>query len=129
MSEKHTPEPWETDYPLPWKTVEAPDGTYILDINENIVLQSQGNSNGGLDRIVAAINATAGIPTEALEDGALGELVTAIEELIRGQRRVHREAEKIDRTIDITATSQDFARWVAPAYRRIFSALAKLKGG
>lgn len=65
---KHSPEPWRSD----------PDCGAILDSNDNICAEAwqygtdpEGTAEANERRIVAAVNACAGIPTAALESGAL----------------------------------------------------------
>jgi hypothetical protein len=86
MSEetKHSPEPWSAG---------LRDGTFPDEIDDATGFRcaaayGHGNSRHPDDaaeanarRIVAAVNAVAGIPTEALEAGKLGEALKAAERL------------------------------------------------
>lgn len=71
---QHTPEPWEakpqhtTAYGTPIHTVQ-PNGRDEYDHIANVF----GEANAR--RIAAAVNACAGIPTEALEGGVVAELL------------------------------------------------------
>lgn len=86
VAQQHTPEPWKTD----WHFIVAADpkgiypDIYIGEIAEEdssepprIASREEQIANGC--RIVAAVNACKGIPTEALEQGIVGELVEMLE--------------------------------------------------
>lgn len=66
MNEKHTKEPWH-----------SADG-----IRDNVG-DHIANSRGHNERIVACVNACAGIPIAALEDGVIPEMVELAEALVR----------------------------------------------
>lgn len=74
--EAYTPEPWRF---VPWhieegaSAVRAPDGHLICST------ASDANSR----RIVACVNALAGIPIEAIESGVVAELVKAADAIER----------------------------------------------
>lgn len=63
--QKHTPEPWRADIPS-WRFIRAKDGNLIAMCESN-----KGEANGR--RIVACINACAGLATEYLEAVGLPE--------------------------------------------------------
>ena len=66
----HTPEPWRTDADLPFNVrprVHAADGSLVCEVGNAGSSQDEWEANAR--RIVAAVNACAGIPTEALELG------------------------------------------------------------
>ena len=100
MSEKHTPEPWEvcsgTDIftarggrRADGMPAQKNDGWYIADYYQNRRIQVDGpdvtdslpfdEQVENAIRAVACVNACAGIPTEALEAGAILQLVSASE--------------------------------------------------
>ena len=86
----HTPEPWSID----WHFIVAPDpkgiypDIYIADIvtgyddeePDRIASPNEQEANG--HRIVAAINACRSIPTEALEAGAIHQMLETLEKLM-----------------------------------------------
>ena len=79
MSEtKHSPEPWRLSPAGKWygPSVEAgPEG----DGSRFVLNEGCAFDVGDLRRIVAAVNAVAGISTEALESGALGRALEFLE--------------------------------------------------
>lgn len=79
----HSPEPWRSWAPADGDCAKDDTGeTYaagdlsrsMYDTTGRIILSSCGNK-ADARRIVACVNACAGIPTEALEAGALGKLM------------------------------------------------------
>jgi hypothetical protein len=80
---KHTPqfgEPWEVYYDAPEHGMvqvlahDLDNGTFaVCDTGEYYA-----------ERIKSAVNAVAGIPTEALECGVVGEMVEALDTFMRG---------------------------------------------
>lgn len=68
---KHGSEPWAVDPESPW-TVKAADG-----LASALVPGGLPRQRADARRIVAAVNACAGIPTEALEKGDLAAALTA----------------------------------------------------
>lgn len=88
MSEaKHTPEPWQVST-LDGKTVVHDTGDrpglqgvprMQAVVTPRLVVDDE-TTTANAYRIVAAINATAGIPTEALEQGVVAELLAACQE-------------------------------------------------
>jgi len=90
---KHTPEPWEhreagrgDDGAERWDVVQSPDApdaekpqrviAICWDTGDHETLRRDARSNAR--RIVAAVNACEGIPTEALESGVVREMVEAL---------------------------------------------------
>ncbi|UXO93966.1 hypothetical protein Pan3_44 [Pseudanabaena phage Pan3] len=99
----HTPEPWrvEEGTTLIWGACNPDDRTTYgmgYDIAQCRITPSllkgrapwvdEGKANAR--RIVAAINATAGIPTEALEAGVVRELVEAARELLAAKASTYK---------------------------------------
>jgi hypothetical protein len=74
---KWSPEPWsgeiDGDYPGP--------SFWLRDANDMFVGES--DSEPDMRRIVACVNACAGLPTEALEAGALGKAIEAAGRMLR----------------------------------------------
>ena len=98
MSEtKHSPEPWRLSPAGKWygPSVEAgPEG----DGSRFVLNEGCAFDVGDLRRIVACVNACAGIPTEALESGALGKALDAASlaalsgwDSVDGRRSVERQ--------------------------------------
>ncbi|MFN7131594.1 MAG: hypothetical protein ACK4N5_05890 [Myxococcales bacterium] len=73
MSE-HTKEPWQYDRTME-RIVDGPNETILVGHNAfGVLVLSDANAR----RIVAAVNACAGLSTEALEKGVVGEMVKAL---------------------------------------------------
>jgi hypothetical protein len=83
----HTPEPWaahygsgkiytETFYPGVNHTKKVVAEVKAHDLYQNTHNTSEAEANAR--RIVAAVNACAGIPTEALEQGVIAEMLSAL---------------------------------------------------
>lgn len=76
---EHIKEPWEEINPLPWRVFnfeETIDPIYdIIDANNNIIVLFRSMSKSAADAIVARFNDCVGIPTEALEEGVLTDLI------------------------------------------------------
>ena len=87
---KHTPEPW--DYGDCQNVTDANGKTVVAD---GIAFATGVPSEESKDvsrRIVACVNACAGIPTEQLEAGCVKRLVKAL------RRELDREARRYDKT-------------------------------
>jgi hypothetical protein len=67
---KHTPEPWHVMGDSIVQTSHITRDVWTIP-----------HSDGDLHRIVACVNACAGLPTEALEAGALSEAIQAAQDL------------------------------------------------
>lgn len=89
MSMEHTPEPWKLFTEMNSATIKRTtwheddpsigDTSYVAKLNDNWICDEHGGSahaNGR--RIVASVNACAGIPTEALESGVVAEAKAAL---------------------------------------------------
>lgn len=70
---KHSPEPWRVVEP-------SPDEQVIIDSADGdaVVWDGIESDPADLRRIVACVNALAGIPTEALEGGALEHALSVL---------------------------------------------------
>ena len=116
MTEKHTPEPWylEEGYAVIHQDQDRPTAQRIMRIADCASAeQGADTAEANARRIVAAINATAGIPTEALEDGAVSEAVVLLEKFASAFR-LGTEWESL---------------YPEDVYAQARAALAKLKGG
>jgi hypothetical protein len=87
----HTPEPWhyETAYSItsifaPDPTGQNPYGTYVAEIDGQDVGRdtTRAQHEANARRIVAAVNACAGIPTQALEQGVVAELLEVLQAIV-----------------------------------------------
>jgi hypothetical protein len=81
----HTPEPWEhNDNGLIYGqcSEEDEEAPYVCDVIEVPALGMPSPvEEANARRIVATVNACQGIPTEALEEGVVRQLVDALEDL------------------------------------------------
>lgn len=82
----HTSEPWHassTRYGNPGASVKDRHGQVVADCHtfDQSIAQREANAR----RIVACVNACAGIPTEALESGAIASLMAAAKYATRPQ--------------------------------------------
>ena len=84
----HTPEPWHYEMEYSVTTIFAPDlfgqdpyAAYIAEIDGQDVgrFATAEQHVANARRIVAAVNACKGIPTEALEQGVVGELLAELD--------------------------------------------------
>lgn len=89
---EHTPEPWESD--LIYVVAPCPNGVhpdiYIAEIaheDSESRIASPKQQKANLRRIVACVNACQGIPTEALEQGMIKELLKSMETYISSARK------------------------------------------
>lgn len=89
METKHTPEPWSVERCFNESgTRDMTAGHTSVEIQHNgfHIGTWVDNEHNGYDpnsrRIVACINACAGIPTEALENGVIGEMKEALVDLL-----------------------------------------------
>ena len=75
MNESHTPEPWHVRHPEPgaWHIVDDPEAPATI-----AILPAKAESEANARRIVAAVNACAGIATADLERMDPGELASAV---------------------------------------------------
>jgi len=96
----HTPEPWDyAGCTTMYATPDAADEITMIEIRANVsdsgwdtVAFSEAiwpSSRANARRIVAAINASQGIPTEALEHGVVAALVAAVKEVLAEIEYVH----------------------------------------
>jgi hypothetical protein len=81
---KHTPEPWEWAIEDGFRTVRV-DGYGTITVVKGgagltCINAEMGDANAA--RIVACVNACAGISNEALESGVVAELVAVLEEIL-----------------------------------------------
>ena len=78
---EHTPEPWRLiwwgseRYPFPLSIQSADDRYWIA-------RDGQVSSEANARRIVAAVNACSGIPTETLEKNGVGWIHTALQDVL-----------------------------------------------
>ena len=92
----HTPEPWEADDfaieagpgspAAPMRIAVVSDSSCFPCLDEGEVAKADAEALANARRIAAAVNACAGIPTEALEQGVVGELLTAVRHLVEWNR-------------------------------------------
>ena len=77
----HTPEPWSVDGDggAVWIQEVASGRGHKIICDMALDGEAEDEDKANAWRIVAAINATAGIPTEALENGVVAELLAACE--------------------------------------------------
>jgi hypothetical protein len=75
----HTPEPWHVTPGTP-AVIFADYDTFRLGIADIGTFAPRGVQLANARRIVAAVNACQGIPTEALEQGVVAELLAALRE-------------------------------------------------
>lgn len=74
----HSPEPWEIRNSPSMRTIGQVGGDDIA-----LLMHPDGPGHPNARRIVAAVNAVAGIPTEALEAGAVAEAMNTLRMLAR----------------------------------------------
>lgn len=74
--EAHTQEPWRF---VPWHIEEGPSAVRASD--GHLICSTASDANAR--RIVACVNALAGIPIEAIESGVIAELVEAAKAIER----------------------------------------------
>lgn len=82
----HTKEPWR----VCGRTVSGPKGLLIEDsYGEAIAVVHEGGCDDEADarRIVAAVNACAGIPTDALESGVARQVLDEIEAAVKLEKQ------------------------------------------
>jgi hypothetical protein len=93
MSEEHTPEPWtlHTEGSIAnikytkWHEADSVlgDTSHVARLNDAWICDEHGGTasiNG--QRIVASVNACAGIPTSALESGVIAEMRAVLDDLL-----------------------------------------------
>ncbi|MGL4755845.1 MAG: hypothetical protein ACRCXB_26105 [Aeromonadaceae bacterium] len=104
MTQKHTPEPWATDYR------ERPDGMFaqeVFDANGETIatlawfpvdsgVGTTTNREANARRIVACVNACAGLPTEQLEASPLGGVLNGVAGLIAQRDELLAALEALD---------------------------------
>ena len=103
---KHTKEPWE------WG-----GGTAITRLGRYIhvePLRSLREASANARRIVACVNSCAGIPTEALEAGVIGEMQAAFADLERTASDVARQGAKTGSQWTLLAAQLIRARSILP---------------
>lgn len=119
----YTPEPWTV-------TENLPSGSYgpslTIRKDRQIVIASltgsalhNGQAPGNARRIVACVNACAGIPTEALEGGAVSDAMKALQAMANVQSSRRHPLGQPDEGIAYNA---------AQAMSWTLAALAKLRG-
>lgn len=77
MTVTHSPEPWRVTPDDPAGAIEDANGVQCAEAWPGNGLEAEQDANAR--RIVAAVNAVAGISTEALESGALAKLLDRVE--------------------------------------------------
>jgi hypothetical protein len=82
---KHSLEPWRQNPEWPEEVKDAEDlvcaeGWPARDLDSPDFYRQQNRQNANARRIVAAVNACAGISTAALESGVVGELLSLVED-------------------------------------------------
>lgn len=77
---EHTPEPWHHGKEVSLhdtQLIYSSNGRLIADAGR-ILGRSQSEMQSNARRICAAVNSVAGIPTESLESGVVGEMLAAL---------------------------------------------------
>ena len=82
MTQEHTAEPWEA---LEFSNFGDGSGHVLRNVHAGVIVATVPsflNEINNARRIVACVNALAGVPTEALEEGAVRKLVEAARDAV-----------------------------------------------
>lgn len=96
MTDKHTPEPWHVEDH--YIAGSGPDSAPFIDCghcSHKSIAEDLTNAR----RICAAVNATAGIPTSALEDGCIADMRELIGDAVEDQTEFETEWNKAARAL------------------------------
>lgn len=139
----HTKEPWrlgKLTHPRDYETVRETVGPHdvVVDTDDGVYVLASCNYNFPQDalanarRIVACVNACAGISTENLEDNIpVKELARRYNETIRQRDELLAAAEVIEINSDEVMDFDECTAMLIPMddYHRLMEAIASAKGG
>ena len=106
MSTKHTPEPWSVADDQVWPGAVVVDGDLNMICDANIFGTNAPSEEGNLanaDRIVACVNACAGLHTAALEEAPVGHFA---DELYRLRTELSEQEQRFSAMLETGRGSQ-----------------------